>query len=61
DSRHMALIENNGVSLAAGPMVATGRELDFAVKGNGLIVLEDGEGEAYTRQGSMQVDAEGRL
>ena len=42
-------------------MVATGRELDFAVKGNGLIVLQDGEGEAYTRQGSMQVDAEGRL
>ncbi|HAO76671.1 MAG TPA: flagellar basal-body rod protein FlgF [Pseudomonas sp.] len=61
DSRHMALIENNGVSLAAGPMMATGRELDFAVKGNGLIVLQDGEGEAYTRQGSMQVDAEGRL
>lgn len=46
DSRHMALIENNGVSLAAGPMVATGRELDFAVKGTGLIVLQDGEGEA---------------
>ncbi|MGE4407832.1 flagellar basal body rod protein FlgF [Pseudomonas sp.] len=61
DSRHMALADDNGVSLAAGPMVATGRELDFAVKGNGLIVLEDGAGEAYTRQGSMQVDAEGRL
>ncbi len=61
DSRHMALADDNGVSLAAGPMVATGRELDFAVKGNGLIVLQDGDGEAYTRQGSMQVDAEGRL
>ena len=61
DSRHMALVENNGVNLAAGPLVATGRELDFAVKGTGLIVLQDGEGEAYTRQGSMQVDAEGRL
>lgn len=61
DSRHMALADDNGVSLAAGPMVATGRELDFAVKGNGLIVLQDGDGEAYTRQGSMQIDAEGRL
>ena len=61
DSRHMALADDNGVSLAAGPMVATGRELDFAVKGNGLIVLQDGDGEAYTRYGSMQVDAEGRL
>src|SRR5690606_4015343 len=61
DGRHMALVENNGVNLAAGPMMATGRELDFAVKGTGLIVLQDGEGEAYTRQGSMQIDSEGRL
>ena len=61
DSRHMALVENNGVSLAGGPMIATGRTLDFAVKGTGLIVLQDGEGEAFTRQGSMQIDSEGRL
>ncbi len=61
DSRHMALVENNGVSLAGGALVATGRALDFAVKGPGLIVLQDGEGEAFTRQGSMQIDAEGRL
>lgn len=61
DSRHMAGVENNGVSLAGGALVATGRELDFAVKGSGLIVVEDGAGEAYTRQGSLQIDAEGRL
>lgn len=61
DSRHMAVVENNGVSLAGGALVATGRELDFAVKGSGLIVVEDGAGEAYTRQGSLQIDAEGRL
>ncbi|WIX02927.1 flagellar basal body rod protein FlgF [Pseudomonas sp. AR5] len=61
DSRHMAVVENNGVSLAGGALVATGRELDVAVKGSGLIVVEDGAGEAYTRQGSLQIDAEGRL
>jgi flagellar basal-body rod protein FlgF len=61
DSRHLALVENNGVNLAGGPMIATGRTLDFAVKGPGLIVLQDGEGEAFTRQGSMQIDSEGRL
>ncbi|MCF7200625.1 MULTISPECIES: flagellar basal body rod protein FlgF [Pseudomonadaceae] len=61
DSRHMAVVENNGVSLAGGALVATGRELDFAVKGSGLIVVEDGAGEAYTRQGNLQIDAEGRL
>src|SRR5690606_30591976 len=57
----MAVVQNNGVNLAADPLMATGRELDFAGKGTGLIVLQDGEGEAYTRQGSMQIDSEGRL
>ncbi|WP_434457191.1 flagellar basal body rod protein FlgF [Stutzerimonas urumqiensis] len=61
DSRHMALVENNGVNMAAGPLMATGRDLDFAVQGSGLIAVQDADGEAYTRQGSMQIDAEGRL
>ncbi|WP_120994459.1 flagellar basal body rod protein FlgF [Stutzerimonas urumqiensis] len=61
DSRHMALVENNGVNMAAGPLMATGRDLDFAVQGSGLIAVQDVDGEAYTRQGSMQIDAEGRL
>ncbi|MBA1274857.1 flagellar basal body rod protein FlgF [Stutzerimonas azotifigens] len=61
DSRHMALVQNNGVNLAPGPLMSTGRELDFAVKGPGLIALQDGDGEVYTRHGSMQLDAEGRL
>ncbi len=39
----------------------TGRDLDFAIRGQGLIALQDGEGEAYTRHGSMLVDSEGRL
>lgn len=61
DSRHMALVENNGVNMAAGPLMATGRDLDFAVQGSGLIAVQDVDGEAYTRQGSLQIDAEGRL
>lgn len=61
DSRHMALAQNNGVDLTPGALVATGRELDFAIKGQGLIALESGDGEVYTRNGNMQVDAGLRL
>jgi len=61
DSRHMALMKNEGVSLAPGPLAATGRELDIAVQGRGLIAVETPNGEAYTRHGSLQVDAEMRL
>lgn len=58
DSRHLALVQSNGVSLASGALMATGRDLDFAIKGQGLIALQGPDGEAYTRNGSMQVDAE---
>jgi len=61
DSRYMALVENAGVSLAPGQLVATGRALDVAVKGEGLFAVEYGNGEAYTRHGSLQIDADGRL
>ncbi len=58
DSRHLALVQSNGVNLAPGAHMATGRDLDFAIKGSGLIALQGGNGEVYTRNGSMQVDAE---
>lgn len=61
DSRHLALVENSGVNLAPGALMATGRELDFAIKGQGLFVVEYAGAEAYTRNGSMQLDAEGQL
>lgn len=61
DSRHMALVENSGVNLAPGELMATGRELDFAIKGSGLFAVEHEGGEAYTRHGSMQIDADGQL
>jgi flagellar basal-body rod protein FlgF len=61
DSRHMALAQNNGVDLTPGPLITTGRDLDFAVKGQGLIALDNGGNEVYTRNGNMQVDAGLRL
>jgi flagellar basal-body rod protein FlgF len=61
DTRHMALAQNNGVDVTSGALVATGRDLDFAIQGQGFIVLENGEGEVYTRNGNMQIDSTLRL
>jgi len=45
-----------------GPMMATGRPLDVAVQGAGWIAVEaPGGGEAYTRAGNLQTNANGQL
>ena len=45
-----------------GPMMATGRPLDVAVKGAGWITVEGRDGrEAYTRAGNLQIDVNGQL
>lgn len=57
DTRHMTLAQTNGVDVSAGALVATGRELDFAIQGQGFIALESGDGEVYTRNGNIQIDS----
>lgn len=49
-------------SFAQGPIQQTGNPLDVAIEGSGFlkIVREDGT-EAYTRAGSLKLDATGRL
>ena len=45
-----------------GPMMATGRPLDVAVKGAGWISVEAANGqETYTRAGNLQINANGQL
>lgn len=45
-----------------GPLMTTGRALDVAVQGAGWIAVETPEGgEAYTRNGALQTNAEGLL
>ncbi|MBV2194738.1 MAG: flagellar basal-body rod protein FlgF [Azonexus sp.] len=49
-------------NFASGPMQATGRPLDVAVQGPGWIALAMPDGsEAYTRNGSLQLDVNGVL
>jgi flagellar basal-body rod protein FlgF len=40
---------------------ATGRELDFALQGEGFFVVETPAGERYTKNGAFQVNAAGQL
>ncbi|MDE2585996.1 MAG: flagellar basal body rod protein FlgF, partial [Betaproteobacteria bacterium] len=45
-----------------GPMAFTGRALDVAVQGKGWIAVQTPDGkEAYTRAGSLDVNANGQL
>lgn len=51
-----------GASFAPGPVEQTGRELDVAVLGSGWIAVQSPDGaEAYTRDGRLQVNANGVL
>lgn len=51
-----------GADFSSGPLQATGRDLDVAVKGKGWIALQMPDGtEAYTRNGALQMSANGML
>jgi len=51
-----------GANFAPGPLQRTGRKLDVAVQGPGWIAVQASDGsEAYTRNGSLQVSANGLL
>lgn len=51
-----------GADLRPGAIQQTGRNLDVAIKGSGWITVELANGEeAYTRQGNLQVSADGLL
>ncbi|MBT9135729.1 MAG: Flagellar basal-body rod protein FlgG [Firmicutes bacterium] len=74
DGRHVPVISGEGSNLTRGVefrgellftqggLVATGRLLDIAVEGRGLIELVDGAGRtSYTRNGSFTLDGSGRI
>lgn len=51
-----------GANFAPGVLQRTGRDLDVALPGPGWIAVQtDNGGEAYTRNGSLQVSANGML
>lgn len=52
----------SGANFTPGPLQRTGRELDVAVQGPGWIAVQTNDGgEAYTRNGSLQISPNGML
>ena len=61
-TRAYAVETTPGADLTAGSIQKTGRELDVAIQGDGFFAVQTVDGnEAYTRNGSFQVSADGVL
>jgi len=61
-TRAMVVATTPGADMRSGPMMATGRALDVAVRGDGWLTVQMPDGsEAYTRVGNLQVGADGQL
>ncbi|MDL2338918.1 MAG: flagellar basal-body rod protein FlgF [Pseudomonadota bacterium] len=61
-TRVYALESTPGYDPTPGPVAATGRNLDVAMKGNAWLAVQGLDGtEAYTRGGSLEVSSDGTL
>lgn len=61
-TRAYALAERPATDFSHGALQTTGRDLDIAVKGDGLITVQAANGEeAFTRAGALFVDSVGIL
>jgi len=47
--------------LASGPLRQTGNELDVAIDGDAFLAVQTPRGERYTRNGALQINAQGQL
>jgi len=54
-------IPGGAIDLSDGPLRRTGNPTDFALQGPGLFAVENGDGEAYTRNGTFSLDRDGYL
>lgn len=61
DSMHLSKTDADSISTRAGAVRETGRPLDVAINGNGYLTVQYGDGEAYTRAGAIDIDADGNL
>ena len=61
-TRAFSMTERPSFNLDSGALMTTNRNLDIAIKGDGYLAIEDKEGsEAYTRNGSLEIDINGVL
>ena len=49
------------IDWSQGAIQRTGNPLDVAIEGNGFLAVDTASGERYTRNGSLQINAQGQL
>lgn len=61
--REVAFVRDWGVvrDMTSGPLLQTGAALDVALEGSGLLVVNTAQGERYTRDGHLKLEANGRV
>ncbi|HVX98285.1 MAG TPA: flagellar basal-body rod protein FlgF [Pseudorhodoplanes sp.] len=61
--RRMSYVQDRQTwhDLSQGPVEATGNPLDVAIDGEGFLVVQTPRGERYTRNGALQLNANGQL
>ncbi|EIC22173.1 flagellar basal body rod protein FlgF [Thiorhodovibrio frisius] len=60
DSRDYVQVADEVIDFCKGAMQATGRDLDIAIQGDGLLAVQAEDGtEGYTRAGDLHIDAQG--
>ncbi len=61
-TRVFSMAERPASNMQGGAVMTTGRDLDIAIQGEGWMAVQDTQGnEAYTREGNLQITAEGML
>jgi len=61
-SRVFAMTEKSSQNFDSGSVLTTGRDLDVAIQGHGMIAVQTRDGrEAYTRDGHFSITEEGNL
>jgi flagellar basal-body rod protein FlgF/flagellar basal-body rod protein FlgG len=58
---HFGLLGGNRLSMAQGPLQATGNPLDLAIEGDGFFAIQTSNGVRYTRDGSFHRSQNGYL
>lgn len=61
DTRLMSRLQASSMSGRDGTVRETGRDLDLAISGEGLLTVQWAGGEAYTRAGNLTLDSQGAL
>jgi flagellar basal-body rod protein FlgF len=61
--RQVGFVNDRGTwhDFTQGPVQQTGNPLDVAIDGNAFLVVQTPAGERYTRNGAMQINAQGQL